>query len=175
MNNTVWVLTRAKLDGVLFRTKPSQDKKKTKTDNSCIIGYVNVTGEDGQTRVQKCYGVIQKFYLHFMYPPKKSTYKLTREKLLSFEEPWILCALCDWYDTLDVHSSTGLVQIQRNNYWEGCPLQNLATCYPTNIVYWPTTPFNPDDYDDKGKPIEGKTYDFKGDGIYSVIAHHEKL
>jgi hypothetical protein len=170
MDNKAWTVTRAFVDGVLFRTKPSQDKKKTKTDNSCMVAEINCTDEDGRTvKDQKCYGVIIKFYFHFMYPPKKSTYKLTSKKLVKFEEPWILCALCDWYEQVGTKVSTGLVQIQQNPYWSGCPISNMANTMPYNVVFWPSQPFDADDFDDDGEYLYEGFPDFSGTGVFDVV------
>ena len=175
MDNCVWTVNAATLDGVLFRTRPSQDLKKTKTDNSCVVGEVEVEVNNKKV-VQKCYGVIQKFYVHFMYPPRKrDTYKLTAEKLAKLDTPWILCARCDWWEPKGEHPNTGLTQVTPNKYWvSGCPLQNLQNCINKNVVFWPSKPFNIEDFDDDGEPTtnlkKGK-YDFSGTGLYDVITH----
>jgi len=72
------------------------DKKETEqTIHVWLHGYVNVQNGRNQGAVQKCYGIIQRLYLHFMYPPPpKQTYKLTVEKLKSITVPWVEC---DWY------------------------------------------------------------------------------
>lgn len=83
MDRTVWEVHRLDLDGVLFRTEVGQNRKKTemKTDNSCIIGWTEVLrtniknkrekrrGNKNATQKEKCYGRIQRLYVHFMYPP----------------------------------------------------------------------------------------------------------
>lgn len=82
MDDTVWELHRATIDGVLFRTSKVQRRKRNRTDNSCVVGYVNVRDDSNRAVVQKCYGVIQRLYLHFMYPPPTNqTCKLTKDKL----------------------------------------------------------------------------------------------
>jgi hypothetical protein len=100
----------ATVDGQLFRTEAHERRKRTKTANKYIVGAVNVTttGSNGKkvTKKQKCYGVIKKIYLHFMYPPARSTYKLNIRKLAAFKEPWILCARCDWYEELGCNPIT---------------------------------------------------------------------
>lgn len=170
MDNCVWTCKSATLDGVLFRTRPSQDLKKTKTDNSCVVGEVKVGGV-----VQKCYGVIQKFYLHFMYPPtKRDTYKLTVAKLVDLETPWILCARCHWWEPLGNNPKTGLLQVRPNEFWLDCPLQNLRNCCNKNVVFWPSVPFDAKDFDEAGEPTRNMKkgrYDFSGTGVYDVITH----
>ena len=167
MDRTVWTVTRATVDDVLFRTKPSQIRKGTKTDNSCLMGEVQVELPNGATKNQKCYGVIQRFYLHFMYPPpKKYTYKLNLHKLKKLEVPWILCADCEWYEELGVHSKNGLVRIQPNPYWQrGCSIHNMANSDPVNITFWPEVPFDPEHFDNTGVPqqnIVNGRYDYSG-------------
>lgn len=172
MNRTIWTVTRATVDDVLFRTKPSQIRKKTKSDNSCLVGEVDVTVTlpDGRkkTERQKCYGVIKKFILHFMYPPPWSkTYKLSMRKLAKIDIPWILCAECEWYETLGVHPKTGLTRIQPNSHWDFCPLHNMSNTIPVNVAFWPEEPFDPAHFDGNGVPlsrenIENGKYDFSG-------------
>ena len=174
MDNTAWTVNHATVDGVLFRTRPSQIKKGTITDNSCIVGWVNVE-IDGEAVPQKCYGVIKQFYLHFMYPPSQSTYKLTVKKLAAFTTPWILVALCEWYDHLGEQPRTGLTRIKRNHFWQsGCPIHNMSNTIPMNVCFLPEVPFNPDDFDDDGEPvknIKNGEYDFSGTEVLNVLKH----
>ena len=71
MDIKVWEVQRAKLDGVLFRSEPIQVQKNTITDNSYIFGETNTYDSNKKRKETKvrCYGRIQKFYLHFMHPP----------------------------------------------------------------------------------------------------------
>ena len=171
MDNTVWTVTRATVDGVLFRTRSSQIRKNTKSDNSCMVGEVNVTLPNGKEERQKCYGVIKKFFLHFMYPPpSKQTYKLNMRKLAKIDTPWILCAECDWYEYVGVHTINGLVRIQPNRFWDYCPLFNMASVIPSNVAFWPEDPFNPDHFDDEGAPQENMQ-----DGVYNFFNISQKL
>ena len=70
MDRTVWEIHRVKLDSVLFRSEFGQNRKKKemKTDNSFIMGWTDVS-RDNITEAEQCYGVIERLYLHFMYPP----------------------------------------------------------------------------------------------------------
>ena len=174
MDNTIWTVTRARVDGVLFRTKPSQIRKKTKSDNSRLVGEVNVKLPNNRVEKQRCYGVINRFILHFMYPPpKRDTYKLNMKKLANIDIPWILCAECEWYEFLGVHPTTGLVRIQPNPYWAGCSLQNMANVHPINVSFWPEVPFDPNHFDDTGVFTENSKngkYDYSGlTPVFNVI------
>ena len=174
MNNTVFTVTSCTVDGVLFRTKPIQDCKKNKTDNSCIVGALNLSDVSGQNGEHKCYGIIKKLYVHFMYPPSCSTYKFNIKKLATIGTPWILCALCDWYEPIGETPTSGLVRIRRNTHWQGCPIHNMANVFPRNVVFWPECPFNPDHFNDDGDCIDksklkGGQYDFSGSGVLNVI------
>ena len=180
MDDTVWELHRATIDGVLFRTSKVQPQKRNRTDNSCVVGYVNVQNGTGRNQgaraVQKCYGVIQRLYLHFMYPPPKTqTYKLTVEKLERITVPWCVFAECDWYEELGKSPTTGLTRIRKNDFWADCPLIDLANCHPSNVVFWPETPFDPMKFDEDGHPIEESADNFTGDGTYVVITHSDEL
>jgi hypothetical protein len=177
MSRTVWSVDRATLDGVLFRTQAVQTRKKSKTDNSCIVGGVKIQ-RGGRLVTEKCYGVIKAFYFHFMYPPHRSTYKLTSAKLDQFhaDSPWILCALCEWHEPLGTNPLTGLLQIQPNQFWADCPLTNMANCYPLNVVFWPAMPFAAEDFDKNGEVLDknNQMYDFSGTGVLDVVTHHER-
>lgn len=153
-----------------------EQRENLKTNNQNIIGLVNVV-RNRRKEQAKCFGVINQFYLHFMYPPSSSTYKLTVKKLAKISEPWILCAHCDWYEQYGTNPLTGLVQITSNSFWDGCPLINLANCFPENVSFWPSFPFNVDDFDEEGKPLDPDVsqYDFSGNGVYDVITHHQDL
>ena len=176
MDDTVWEMHRATIDGVLFRTSKVQRRKRSRTDNSCVVGYVNVQDDSNRQQVQKCYGVIQRLYLHFMYPPPSNqTYKLTVEKLKNIQVPWIVCAECDWFEEIGHDSTTGLTHIRPNQFWADCPLIDLVDCHPSNVVFWPATPFDPDKFDDDGHPIEESADNFTGDGTYVVITHSDEL
>jgi len=169
----------AMLDGVLFRTERHEIRKRCKTTNSYIVGLVKVdTGAQSKPVTQKCYGVIKRFYVHFMYPPAKSTYKLTVRKLKTFPEPWILCAKCEWFEEAGQNPINGLVQIRPNSAWDaGCAFTNLSNCLSINITLWPSNPFDPKHFGADGKPLDlaSPVYDFSGDGLFDVITHHEKI
>jgi len=123
--------------------------------------------------VQKCYGIIQRLYLHFMYPPPpKQTYKLAVENLKSSTVPWIEC---DWYEERGKSPTTGLTRIRKNDFRANCPLIDLANCHPSNVVFWPETPFDPAKFDEDGHPIEVSADNFTGDGTYVVITHNDEL
>jgi hypothetical protein len=177
-DDTVSELHRATIDGVLFRTSKVQRQKRNRTDNSCLVGYVNVQNGRNQGAVQKCYGIIQRLYLHFMYPPPPNqTYKLTVEKLKDIKVPWMVCAECLWYEEIGKAATTGLTRIRPNEFWEeGCPLIDLVDCHPSNVVFWPEAPFDPDKFDDDGNPTEESADNFTArDGNYAVITHSDEL
>ena len=175
MNNTVWKINHATVDDVLFRTQESQQHKGSITDNSCVVGYVNVE-RNGRTVRERCFGVIKRMYLHFMYPPPpKSVYKLTKEKLKAIQVPWIICAWCDWYETLGKDPLTGLMRIRPNQFWQDCPLHNMSNVHPSNVVFWPEAPFSIDDFGDDGEPIDASADNFKGNGNFRVITHSDDL
>jgi hypothetical protein len=115
MDNAAWKVSSAKLDGVLFRTEQHENRKKCKTTHRCIVSKVRVTTASQQKPTTvKCYGVVKQFYVHFIYKPKRSTYKLTAAKLAEFEESWILRALCEWFESVGTNPVNGLTQIQPN-------------------------------------------------------------
>ena len=179
MDNTAWKVSAAKLDGVLFRTEQHEIKKKCKTTHRYLVGKVRVTiaGQRKPTTV-KCYGIVKQFYVHFMYKPKRSTYKLTAAKLATFEEPWILCALCEWFEGVGTNPVNGLPQIQPNSHWQaGCPMTNLATCIATNVTFWPSNPFDASHFDEDGQILDKDcpAYDFSGDSVFDVITMHEDI
>jgi hypothetical protein len=66
-----------------MKTEQHENRKKYKTTHRCIVGKVRVTtvGQQKPTTV-KCYGIVKQFYVHFMYKPKRSTYKLTAAKFI---------------------------------------------------------------------------------------------
>lgn len=169
MGRTIWTVTSATVDGVLFRTIGNQDRKKTKTDNSCLMGEVEVITQNGRSTTtvrQRCYGRVKRFILHFQYPPPpKDTYKLNAKKLADIEIPWILCAECHWYEHLGTDPRTGLERVQPNHNWDACSLHNMRNTFAANIALWPEVPFNDDHFDDAGEPkanIVNGAYDFSG-------------
>ena len=81
MDDTVWELHRATIDGVLFRTSKVQRRKRNRTDNSCVVGYVNVRDDSNRAVVQKCYGVIQRLYLHYVPTPNKSNLQIDKGQI----------------------------------------------------------------------------------------------
>jgi hypothetical protein len=181
MDRNVWEVQRVTFDGVLFRSQPNQDIKGTLTDNSFITGEVNQKSSDQsrQTRV-KCYGRIQKFYLHFMHPPssedlKQATFgsKLDQNKIRNV--PWCVLAWCDWYVEAGLNPVNGLVQVQHKENWnEGCPFIDLTHCLPRNCECWPSVPFDITKYDNEGLLKDGMTDTAdRSKDLHDVIEHHE--
>ena len=179
MDNTAWEVSMARLDGVLFRTEKLEIRKKSKTTNRCIVGRVRVTtARQEKPTTVKCYGIVQQFYVHFMYPPKRSTYKLTEAKLAKFKEPWILCARCEWFEGAGTNPVNGLTQIKPNTHWqEGCPITNLQNCIATNVTFWPSNPFDASHFDEDGHILDEDcpVYDFSGDQLFDVVTLHEDI
>ena len=180
MDNTIWVLERVELDGVMFRSASSQTN--CKTDNSVVLGWTETQREGGELRKEKVYGRVSRFILHFMYPPTPE--QLGRATTKSRIDPkevgveWNVFADCStWYETIDdIHLESGLPQVQRNQFWEVCPLIAVNHCEPANVVLWPSQPFDLDDYNIDGSLKEGHTHKidrYDPDGLFCVLLHHE--
>ena len=167
MERTVWEVERVEMDGVLFRTQPSQKRKHTKTDNSCLHGLTETSGREGTNRRQVvteiCYGRIVRLFLHFMYPPSSRELdcatengKLNPNKILHV--PWTVFAECIWYEKRGINPTTKLVQVKYNAHWpQGrCPFICMDHCFSENIVLWPSVPYDDNKYDEDGKLTEGE-------------------
>jgi hypothetical protein len=193
MDNKVWEVKRVTLDGVYFRTAPSQRDKGTITDNSCIIGMTDVVRTDRRqrqgsrnrragVRKERCYGVVQKFYMHFMYPPDPDELvKATEDGRIDpslLTVPWSIFADCEWYESMsDKHPVNKLPQCVRNTFWDACPLISMRDVLPMNCVFWPSNPFSWDDFDGNGTfKFKNKKEEFpesKKDDTLVVVTHHE--
>ena len=163
------------MDGVLFRAEPLESRKGLVTNNSYIIGETIVDGSK-----VKCYGRIQRFYLHFMRPPnpgelREATIdgKIDPNKIHS--TPWCVLVWCKWYDKHGINPVNGLVQVQHRPNWnQGCPFIDFTHCLPRNCQCWPTVPFDVTKYDKDGKLIEGETDIMdRSEALQDVIEHHE--
>jgi hypothetical protein len=161
MESTVWDVERLEMDGVLFRTQPSQDRKHSKTDNSCLIGWVNTHGREAnsrQVRVEKCYGRIVRLFLHFMHPLSSRELECATEKgnldpnKIPAHVPWAVFAECTWYEVIGTNPKTKLVQVQYNPHWsEGrCPYISMDHCISENCSMWPSVPYDDNKYDKAG-------------------------
>lgn len=159
MDRRVWEVDRVYLDGVLFRTEPSQNMKGTKTDNSVIVGETYTYNRNNQRKQvkEKCYGRIEKFYLHFMYPPSPEELAQAKHKrhiVLSKLQntPWTVLVKCSWYETVGVNPDNGLTQVQLAPGWnQGCPFIDLTHCLAVNLSLYPSKPFEDQHYDKEGK------------------------
>ena len=152
MPNVAYHVSRLMLDGVLFRSDRSQKQKESKTDNSGIICYSNISYATGKQRkalqrMEKCYGRAQDFYLHFKYPPSKQQMQSATHKRridpYKVGVPFLIVAFCDWYmQRGENHEVTGLTQITPHPSWNNdCPLVKIQDCLSMNVVYWPANPF----------------------------------
>jgi hypothetical protein len=100
-------------------------------------------------------------------PRALSTHKLTSKKFASKNRGD--CALCDWYEEVGTTVYTGLDQIQPNPSWSGCPISNMANTLPYNCVFWPSEPFDADDFDDDGEYMYDGIPDCSGTGVFGVV------
>ena len=185
MDGRVYEVERVLLDGVLFRTEPSQDRKGTKTDNSYISAQTKVVQPNGETTDEDCYGKIQKFYLHFMYPPTPADLKQAtdHQRIDPYKiqtAPWNVYVQCKWYTSPNDRAQTynpinGLMQVQHRSNWDtGCPFISLSNCYAKNLMLWPSLPFDEKLYDKKGELLPN-TIDNRdrSEDVHDVIFHHD--
>ena len=153
MPATAYKVERILLDGVLFRSDTLQKRKNLKTDNSCVICHSNISYATGRQRrapqrVEKCYGRVQDFYVHFKYPPSKDQMKRATHKrrLVPHEVgvPFLVLAKCSWYmQTQQPDEVTGLTRIKPHPAWDkDCPFVKVQDCLSMNIAYWPADPFS---------------------------------
>jgi hypothetical protein len=184
MEKTVWEVERLTMDGVLFRTELLEKRKHNKTENSCIVGETYTYGRESAQRSrypEKCYGRIQRFYLHFMYPPSPEEWQVATEdgrvdpnKVTTV--PWAVFAECTWYEDKGIDPKTQLTQVQYNAAWteQQCPLISMDNCYSWNVALWPSVPYNDAKYDDKGKllPSQVDIQDYSTQ-LHNVITHHD--
>lgn len=187
MTNTVWEVQRLTMDGVLFRTELIQNSKGVKTDNSYVIGETYTSDRQPDQRntrsrlPEKCYGRLQRLYLHFMYPPSDEDLaaatehgKLDPHKITNV--PWAVFALCRWYEVMGVNPRNQLQQVRYNKQWTSglCPLICMYSCFSTNCMLWPSTPFDNNKYDDEGKLIPGEVDELDySEELHDVITHHD--
>jgi hypothetical protein len=185
MDACVYEVERVTLDGVLFRTGPSQNRKNTNTDNSYILGETYVNRDEVTTRVD-CYGRLQKIYLHFMYPPtpedlKQATDERRIDPYKISTAPWKVFVKCKWYRTSkDLPSESynpinGLLQVHHDENWNtGCPFIALRDCYAKNLMLWPSVPFDEKLYDDDGDLLPNQLDNRnRSDDLHDVIFHHD--
>lgn len=181
MNTQLWDVERIALDGVLFRTEPSQIRKGTISDNSYIIGETNVQDEDTHvTTREKCYGRIQKIHLHFMHPPsseqvKQATDACRLDPYKISNIPWCVLLECKWYKVHDINPNSGLVQVQHRGNWnKGCPFIDTSHCFARNCMLWPSSPFDQQRYDASGVLLNDTTDNWdRSEELHDVIEHHE--
>ena len=182
MDRTLWEVQRAKLDGVLFRSEPIQVQKNTITDNSYIFGETNTYDSNKKRKATKvrCYGRIQKFYLHFMHPPppeelRQATEKPKIDPTKIHSVPWCVLVWCKWYEESGRNPSNGLVQVRHKANWnEGCPFIDFTHCLPRNLECWPSVPFDKSKYDKDGILKDGMTDTVdRSEELHDVIEHHE--
>lgn len=182
MDATVWEIDRVTLDGVLFRSEKCQNNKNngTVTDNSVLTGETEVVRE-GVTTKERCYGIAETFYLHFMYPsdPARLKQATTKRRINPAQVgvPWAVFAKCRWYEQLpDKHPPhNGLTQCIRNVEWDECALIAMQNCFAMNCVLWPSQPINDDLYQQDGSLKANMTHMNWDDEFlkYCVITHHE--
>jgi hypothetical protein len=151
MSHTAHEIERVTLDGVLFRSERSQNRKQSKTDNSCIVCMTEIDYTTGRQRrkktgIEQCYGRVQTFYLHFKFPPSKeqlreATFK-SRIDPAKVGVPFLVVALCDWFmSSAQPYENTKLTQIEPNQLWNNdCPVVDLQDCLSMNVCFWPANP-----------------------------------
>ena len=116
-------ITKATLDGVLFRTETSQ--AKFRADNACVSEEYEESGQNSEVLVN--YGIIKTMFLH----------KLGHEA----EE---VIVECDWYEKVGVNPRTKLTQVRRNHNFDACRVQFLKNMFPHNLVMWPSNASAPE-------------------------------
>jgi hypothetical protein len=170
MPQEAYMVERILLDGVLFRSEKSQQRKGSKTDNSCVISHANISYAVGKQRkalqrIEKCYGRFQDFYIHFKYPPSKLQLKSATHKQridpAKVGVPFLIVGCCDWYmQKAECHSITGLTEIAPHPDWNrDCPLVKIQDCLSMNVAYWPVNPY----------------CQLEPDSNMLVITHHEEV
>jgi hypothetical protein len=195
MDNTAWKVERVHLDGIYFRSEPYEARKDLVTCNSAIVGFTDVTRDERRQRNntatrtpsrarsgaanEKCYGVIQDFYLHFMYPPTADQLKSGRLDKGRIDPakvgvPWAVFVCCRWYEEVAAkHPINRLTQCQYNQFWDDCPLISLSQCLSMNIQLWPSVPFEEDDYDKDGNRKKERPVKAADPWeLFSVITYH---
>jgi hypothetical protein len=116
-------VAKAKLDGVLFRTEPSQ--MKMKSDNSCLMEETMLQGEGKENpEKSRLYGRIQRMFVHRMHPGETS--------------PEMVVVECDWYHATGTNQVNGLIQLERNHHFDSCRVKFLKDCVARNFVFWPS-------------------------------------
>ena len=187
MEQKVWEVERLTMDGVLFRTELIENRKQNKADNSCIVGETYTYGrEPAQLHrrsrgPEKCYGRIQRFYLHFMYPPSPEELRFATEnsridpnKVTTV--PWAVFAECTWYEDKGSDPKNQLTQVQYNATWteNQCPLISMDNCQSCNVALWPSVPYDDAKYDSKGTllPSQVDIQDYSTQ-LHTVITHHD--
>jgi hypothetical protein len=187
MERCVWEVDRIKLDGVLFRTERIQTHKGTVTDNSYVIGETFTYGRQNGSRSrsaqpERCYGRIQKIYLHFMYPPLaedlvNATDKCRIDPYKIQSAPWAVFLKCKWYEESEQNPNNGLNQVRYNAAWtQSCPFIAISGCKAMNCILWPSVPFKDSDYDDQNNLRHGvQPYGVRdySQELHDVITHHE--
>ena len=100
--------------------------------------------------------------------------------------PWTVFAACNWFEVEGENPSSGLLHVKPHlgSDWKPGAMISLAHCFPMNLVYWPSSPFNEHDYDKHGtysgsqvanaKYSNRITIDYDNCKLYDVITHHEK-
>lgn len=183
MDRTMYEVQRLEMDKVLFRTERVQNMKGVKTDNSYIVGETITTGRvPGRPRArrqEKCYGRLQHFYLHFMYPPPVEELASATEdgridpnKITSV--PWAVFAHCKWYEEHGTNPNNGLTQVQYNQNWDACPFICMDNCLSQNCQLWPSVPYDDEKYDGEGK-LKPDCFDFQDYTLelHDVMYYHE--
>ena len=128
----------------------------------------------------RCYGRIQKFYLHFMHPPppeelRQATEKSKIDPTKTHSVPWCVLVWCKWYEDSGRNPVNGLVQVRHKANWnEGCPFIDFTHCLPRNLECWPSVPFDESKYDNDGTLKDGMTDTVdRSEELHDMIEHHE--
>ena len=150
MSSKVREVSRITLDGILFRTELHEKHYNLKTRNSSVQCHVNIDNRVGQQRNARsgeeiCYGVIQRFYLHFQWPPTRAQLKAARVSKRSVNVdpsrvpvPFMVVADCRWYRAVGHEKVSHLKVVKAWPAWdEDCPISDVRNWFAMNIALWP--------------------------------------
>jgi hypothetical protein len=150
MTSLAWTVDRIYLDGVLFRGEIYEKFKNNKTNNTGVQCHVQVDNRSGRQRTARsheeiCYGVIQRFYLHFQWEPTRDQLKTARVSHRTnridpdkVPIPHMVVADCRWYRSAGEEQTSQLTVVEHWPDWDrDCPLSDVQNWFAMNIALWP--------------------------------------